>query len=257
MIHRALIHVAGPPGAGKTTLIERLLDRRLAYASYVRGERVAELSREEESAPREHPELRRVRELGAGAVALYRFPCPDSEAFYCSDLMADYSEAVVIEGDCPVEWVDLSVFVAPAPQPGESLLRRIVRDHAAEHRASLDHYAAVLASPDRLASFLAQELGRGVAAMALRRPGGLDELHPLAPGIETIEAIAGPAVEDCETVCAAVRAIRIDFSEPMVAEPSAVERPGRGRAPPLPASRPRPPAPAEAVLSRFSIHSAG
>ena len=34
--------------------------------------------------------------------------------------MSDYSKAVLIEGDCPVEYVDLEVFVAPPlPAPGK------------------------------------------------------------------------------------------------------------------------------------------
>lgn len=98
MIRRALIHVAGPPESGKTTLIERLLDKQLAFAACIRGERVERLRRERESAPKKHSELRRYREAGASAVAFYRFPSPDTEAFYDSEVMGNYSEAVFIEG---------------------------------------------------------------------------------------------------------------------------------------------------------------
>lgn len=176
MIYRALIHVAGPPGSGKTTLIERLLERELAHATCVRGERVAKLRREEESAPKGHPEIRRYRKSGACGVALYRFPATDTQAFYETEVMGDYSEVVFIEGDCPVEYVDLSIFVAPAPLPGESLLRRVIRDHPVEYRASIGRHAAAFENRESLARLLAQEVGEPLAAFALGRPEMMDEL---------------------------------------------------------------------------------
>jgi len=47
---RALLNVAGPVGAGKTTFIERLLDAELAFAICVQAERDAKLRKEQESA---------------------------------------------------------------------------------------------------------------------------------------------------------------------------------------------------------------
>ncbi len=47
------------------------------------------------------------------------------DAFFTTAFMGNYSEAVFIEGDCPIDFVDLSVFVAPAPAKGRSLLRRV------------------------------------------------------------------------------------------------------------------------------------
>ena len=194
MIHRALVHVAGPPGVGKTTLIERLLESELALATCIRAERDPKLRHEKESAPRGHPELRRYREKGASAVALYRFPRPDFEAFYCSSVMEEYSEAVFIEGDCPLDSVDLSVFVAPSPRAGDSLLRRVTRDHAAEHRASLDRYAAASATRETLARYLAKELGEPMATLALRRPEVLDELRAsMKRGLATARRAPPPA----------------------------------------------------------------
>jgi hypothetical protein len=129
---RALIHVAGPAGAGKTTFIERLLDAAVTYAISVRAERDATLQREQTSAPRNHAELRRYRDAGASAVALYRFAEPDVDAFFTSDVMQGYSEAVFIEGDCPIRFVDLSVFVAPPPGRGTSAPR--ARGPRSRHR---------------------------------------------------------------------------------------------------------------------------
>ncbi len=132
---RALVHVGGPLGAGKTTFIERLLNGEVAFALCVRAEREVKLRKSHESAPKAHTELRRYRSSGASAVALYRFPAPSTDEFFTSDFMQEYSEAVFIEGSCPIDYVDLSVFVAPVPPEGRSLLRRVVREHVAAHRA--------------------------------------------------------------------------------------------------------------------------
>lgn len=186
MIHRALIHVAGPAEASKTTLIEWLLEKRLAFATCIRGERVAGLRREEESGPRRHPELRRYRELGASAVALYRFPRRDTETFYDSDVMREYSEAVFIEGDCPVDYVDLSIFVAPAPRPGES---SGPRPHRPASRLGRTLRRGVR-DPRDAGELLGEGRGRGAGHSGSRAPGDdgrsprVDEARPRegAPG---------------------------------------------------------------------------
>lgn len=109
MRSRSLLHVAGPIGAGKTTFIERLLEAEIAFAICIRGERDAKLRKEQESNPRSHAELCRYRRAGAAAVALYRFGVPDTDAFFVSSVMQNYSEVAIVEGDYPLELVDLSV----------------------------------------------------------------------------------------------------------------------------------------------------
>ena len=89
---RALIHVQGPVGAGKTTFIERLLDAEVALTLCIRAQRDPKLRQEQASAPKTHAELRRYREAGASAVALYRFATPNADAFFSADLMQDYSQ---------------------------------------------------------------------------------------------------------------------------------------------------------------------
>jgi hypothetical protein len=177
MRERALIHVAGPEGAGKTTFIERLFEAEVAFATCVRGERDAKLRKAREAAPKANAELRRYREAGASAVALYRFAEPSMDAFFMSKVMEDYSEAVFIEGDCPIEYVDLAVFVAPVPPKGRSLLHRVTRDHAAAHLASLGQLARTLESPAAMARLLGAEVGEPFAARALQQPRVLDELR--------------------------------------------------------------------------------
>lgn len=148
MRERALVHVAGPAGAGKTTFIERLLDAEVALAICIRAERDSKLRRGQGSAPESHAELSRYREGGASAVARYRFAEPSVDAFFTTAFMQDYSEAVFIEGDSPIDYVDLAVFVAPVPAKGHSLLRRVVRDHTASHEASIMRLSEALDDPD-------------------------------------------------------------------------------------------------------------
>ena len=52
--------------------------------------------------------------------------------------MSDYSKAVLIEGDCPVDYVDLEVFVAPPLPAGSSLLRRTKRRTPAVAASALE-----------------------------------------------------------------------------------------------------------------------
>lgn len=177
MRERALIHVAGPAGAGKTTFIERMLDAEVAFAICVRAQRDPKLRKEQESAPRTHAELRRYREAGASATALYRFAEPSMDAFFTSAFMQEYSEAVFIEGDCPIDYVDLSVFVAPGPSKRHSLLRRVVRAHTASHQASIQQLASAIENPEALARLLGGALGEPLVSMALKQPRVLDELR--------------------------------------------------------------------------------
>lgn len=125
MRERTLVHVAGPAGAGKTTFVEALIaalgDRGdlVLAARCVRDDR---LRAPRETAPKTHPELRRYLEAGATGAALFAFPQEDeaTDAFFMTHLMEDYSEAVALEGDSPVAFVDLAVFVTPAPAPPDA-----------------------------------------------------------------------------------------------------------------------------------------
>lgn len=177
MRERALVQVEGPAGAGKTTFIERLLDAEVAFATCVRAEREAKPSKELESAPKAHPELRRYREAGASAVALYRFARQSADAFFTSHVMQEYSEAVFIEGDCPVDYVDLRVFVAPAPGKGRALLRRVVRHPGPARQAAIQEWSQALESPEAMARLLGAGLGEPLLGMALEQPRVLAELR--------------------------------------------------------------------------------
>jgi len=105
MIERAFVYVAGPPGCGKTTFIESMLRAAGGLVCAARCVRDDTLPHARETAPKRHLELRRYSEAGATGVALFTFPQDgiDSDAFFMTDLMADYSQGVVIEGDNPLE----------------------------------------------------------------------------------------------------------------------------------------------------------
>lgn len=121
---RPLLRVAGPLGSGKTTFVEAVLRSRMALSVCVRCRCDPRRQVARESAPVRDAELRRYRSAGAVAAALYSYPRADSDAFYESEVVKDYSEAIVIEGDSPAGFEDLLVFVAPPLPAGTPLFRR-------------------------------------------------------------------------------------------------------------------------------------
>src|ERR1019366_6984873 len=93
--------------------------------------------------PARDAELGRYRKAGASGVARYRFAGDDEDrdSFFSTDFMNDYSQAVLIEGDCPLEHVDLVVFVAPPLATGTPLLECVERPERAE---AVDKFQALL-----------------------------------------------------------------------------------------------------------------
>ncbi len=176
MIYRPLLHVAGPPQSGKTTFIERFLDTEMALAICVRAQQVAELKSETETTPQRQLELRRYRESGASEAVLYRFPRPSTDAFYVSNVMTNYSEAVVFEGDCPVDGVDLTIFVAPAPRADESLLQRVSVDRVSRGGSPVEQLLGFADGEETLARFLAKQLGSTAGPSAFDRPDPIEEM---------------------------------------------------------------------------------
>jgi len=177
VIERALIHVAGPRGSGKTTFIEAMLgglDELVLAARCIRDDALRE---PRETAPKTHPELRRYRQAGAIGVAVFAFPKTDigSDAFFMSDLMQDYSQAVVLEGDNPIGFADLNVVVVPALSAGDALFVRRKHDRAREERAKADALEQLLREPDGVAELLAEMIGLPIGDLARRNPRLLEE----------------------------------------------------------------------------------
>lgn len=154
--------------------VERMLDAEVALAICIRAEHDAKLRRAQESAPTADSELRRYRKAGAAAVARYRFPSRDVDAFFGCDFMQDYSEAVFIEGDVPLSFVDLTVFIAPVAEPASTLFTRELRARASGRAAAIDHLARVLDDPGALAQLVGGPFGESLARMARSRADLLD-----------------------------------------------------------------------------------
>ncbi|MCX7031840.1 MAG: hypothetical protein NTU62_17200 [Spirochaetes bacterium] len=198
MTERALIHVAGPQGAGKTAFIEAVLEAGgLIFAA--RCVRDDSLRRSREDTPTSHPELRRYRAAGACGAALFTFPQKEagSDAFFVTHLMEDYSQATILEGDDPLEFADLAVFVAPPLPAGKTLLVRGRRDRAKEARDRTDALEGLLHEPHGVTRFLGQAIGAPLAAFARERPELLEEIRAdLLAGI--VQARRTPPPEPTE-----------------------------------------------------------
>jgi len=177
MIERAFVYVAGPPGCGKTTFIESMLRAAGGLICAARCVRDDTLPHARETAPKRHLELRRYLDAGATGVALFTFSEKDidSDVFFMTELMADYSQGVVLEGDNPLEYVDLSVFVAPAPGAGERLFARRRRDRAREQHATMDAIGRLIREPDRFAELLGEVVGGPIAEFARMSPALMED----------------------------------------------------------------------------------
>ncbi len=182
-----MVHVAGPVGSGKTKFVEAMLEAADGPMLAARCVRDDSLRRSRETRPKTHPELRRYRQAGASGVAVFRFPEADvgSDEFYTTDLMADYSQAVILEGDNPVGFTDLEVFVAPVLTGGEGVFKRRRRNLAAEQRARAAAIRGALRLPGGAAALLEATLGRPMVEFAERHP----ELFDRARGV-LLDALA-------------------------------------------------------------------
>jgi len=194
---RAFIHVAGSAGAGKTAFVEALLRSLGDEVICVRAVADDSLRSPRETRPKSHPELRRYRQAGASVVALYRFSPTDvtaTDAFFMTDFMENYSTAVVIEGDSPLEFADLTVFVARPLPDGTSLLGRVKRDQAAAERAdALKVWEQALTSTQAMAQFLLQNSGDPVLEAALSNPRIFELGRPgLAANLAKLRAVPSP-----------------------------------------------------------------
>jgi hypothetical protein len=195
VIERAYIHMTGPKGAGKTTLAEAVLHAFDGPTIAVRCERDDRLDEAKESKGARDPEVRRYREAGASGAARLRFPAEDEDgdSFFCSDVMSDYSKAVLIEGDCPVEYVDLEVFVAPPLPARARLLRRVDRRSPEVAASAIEEILLGIGDRTATAAFagsrIREAIGKATAIYGesfspKSAPGTFWEIAPTHRGLE-------------------------------------------------------------------------
>lgn len=175
MISRAYIHITGQPGAGKTTLMEAVLSAR-PYESFLCVHASADpaLKRPKESAPRNDPHLKGYSHAGADRTTLYRFPPRKGDfidEFFDSDIMSEYSDVVLIEGDSPLSFLHLSTFVARPLPPGDSLIVGDMRDTKAERERELQQAKLLADHPERLIELMPAEIRAALRASMEKDPG--------------------------------------------------------------------------------------
>ena len=194
MIERAFVHVGGPSGSGKTTFIEAMLAGADALTLVARCLRDDTLDQAREGTPRAAPELRRYRQAGAAGVAVYTFPGQHSvtDDFFVTNLMTNYSQAVVLEGDSPLGYVDLSVFVAPAPARTEQLFVRRTRRQSPDAVAGGAALHRLLSEPGDLAEILARVGGEPLAELARDSPALVEKVRGILGDVIAEPAIASP-----------------------------------------------------------------
>lgn len=187
MIERTFIHIGGALGSGKTTLVEAVLaasDETLLVARCVRDDRLRQAR--EASACRDL-ELRRYRAAGASGAARFAFPTGEESFhhFFETNLMTDFSDAVILEGDNPLVHADVDVFVAPAPGVGQTLFVRRRRYPDAADRARADQLEQMLRQPAGVARWMERVVGSPIGEYVRRNPSMTEVVrNQLLAGIE-------------------------------------------------------------------------
>src|SRR5260370_8457583 len=116
--------------------------------------------------------MQRYRHAGAYATAMFAFPRHDHDPieFYETQLMLNYSRAVILEGDNPAGYADLEVFVAPAPRAGETLYVRRQQDVAASQRVRAAPWEELLRRPAGISTWMEERIGLPVAHSFPKNP---------------------------------------------------------------------------------------
>ena len=181
MIERTYIHVAGPAGAGKTTFVEALIAATDEAVAVARCATAAPVKNVVESSPADDPEIHRYHEAGAIAAARIAFPSAgrDPDAFFDTDFMGQWpADVVVMEGDDPLGYADLRVFIAPPLRDRAVLFETTMRDRLAGDRAKAARWEQLLNEPGGMARWAEEVIGlTGVADMIARGAGDYDAVR--------------------------------------------------------------------------------
>ena len=210
MIERTFIHVGGPPCAGKTAFIEALIRANattaVAVARCARDDRVDDIV---ESPSTSDPEILRYEVAGAVAAARITFasraPEPDPmllsqrlalgsgpavDAFYDTQLMNDWSDVVIVEGDDPLGYADLRVFIAPPLAEVGTLFEEKIVDRAQDDRVRAERWKQLVNEPCGLARWADEAVGI---------PGLGEMIGRDSPGSASVRSLLGTAIERART----------------------------------------------------------
>jgi hypothetical protein len=164
-------------GSGKTLFLERLIAAKLGVALGVRSTRGR-------AGAHVRQELTRYRLAGAQTAAGYEFDQVNTDEFFTTDVMENYSQVVFIEGDRPVDFVDLTVFVAPVSLEAPTMLRRELRAAGAARAAALDDVLRHLGGVEGVARLF----GTRERLLGNLNPAGLPPEHwTLGPSYQGIQ----------------------------------------------------------------------
>lgn len=198
MINRAYIHIAGQPGEGKTALIEATLaSMRYDSAFCVHAVRESTLRKPKEITSREDPHLKRYDEAGAIYSMLYRYPggaAYDNIDFYERVAITDYSDIIFIEGDSPIDYSHLSVYVTrPLPEDA-TLLYAGKHDTHAERSRELEKMEQLAEHPELLLELLPSGVGLMLESIGDKSAAILEDISEVLR-LKTEELRALPAPE--------------------------------------------------------------
>ena len=107
--------------------------------------------------------------------------------------MSDYSKAVLIEGDCPVDYVDLEVFVAPPLPAGSALLRRTKRRTPAVAASAIEEMLLGVGRRPAVAAFAGSRARKLIGKLAAMHGESFGAMGPalahweLAPTYQGLE----------------------------------------------------------------------
>jgi hypothetical protein len=91
--------------------------------------------------------------------------------------MDDFTHSVILEGDCPIPYVDVSVFVADPLEAGDTLLVRRTRDRAREAAEAFEKCERLLEEPDGVGMILEEYLGSAMVSLLRRNPEAMENLR--------------------------------------------------------------------------------
>jgi hypothetical protein len=156
--------------------------------------------------------MQRYRQAGAYAAAKFAFPRhdPDPIEFYETQLMLNYSRAVILEGDNPAGYADLEVFVAPAPLAGEALYVRRQQDVAASQRARADAWEELLRQPDGMSRWMEEVMGLPVGGFVRKNPRLAEDARSrMLAGIAQVRSGPPPGPVECWAVSERFQGIQV------------------------------------------------